>query len=77
MSDSDCSNCDDFECAFRDYAYNCYVVQMGEIRNVMTREDFDLFHKALMRATELEDENENFSYMKRPLQEIIDLYNGE
>lgn len=56
MSDSSCSNCD-LECEFRDYSYNCWVMEIRHVKETLNEEDIDLLKKIRLRY-----DNEDMKY---------------
>ena len=80
MSDSDCSNCEERKCPFRDYSYSCYKNKVIDAQQCMTKADLKLFQRALVRAEALKeasDDVEAFDQLAYYAKQIIDLYNGE
>lgn len=80
MSDSDCSNCEERKCPFRDYAYSCYKNKIKNVQQHMTKADLKMFQRVLVRAEalkEVSDGVEVFGQLAYYAKQIIDLYNGE
>lgn len=79
MSDSDCSNCSDRLCPYREYSYNCYRQTIKIVQEHMNNTDLELFKSTLVQADALYEKTyeDVFQQLKRSLQEVIDLYNGE
>ena len=79
MSDSSCSNCDDFDCKFRGYSYNCYKQEVEDIQKHLSKADIPVLEEtrdkldAVYRLTGNDTVWECSNYITK----VIDLYNGE
>lgn len=79
MSDSDCSNCEDYSCSFRDNSYDCYKRRIKEVREHMTKADARQLKKLLPRIEKLHElsEEESFYQLAYHIKQTLDLFNGE
>lgn len=71
MSDSDCSNCSDRFCPYRQ--------AIKIVQEYMNNTDLELFKSTLVQVDALYEKTyeDVFQQLKRSLQEVIDLYNGK
>ena len=80
MSDSDCSNCQEYEnCQFKDWAYDCYKKIALDVYKVLDDEDIKLFEKLLFRSRVCQSlsevSSELFQILSSTLEEMATTYN--
>jgi len=79
MSDSDCSNCDESSCKFRDFAYSCYKNKVAEVQKHLTKADVSKFKRMAKRAEALYNESgeDAFYQLAHYANDIVNMYKGE
>ena len=71
MSDSDCSNCNDLKCKYREDYYNCYKKKIKTLKKVVNKKDLAYLLNLIERIEAQEEIDYTDTYMAGEIKNII------